>query len=513
MKNRLMNKFLPLLLVSLSFLLFNTTRSIAQCPPHNNIKAFRDTASLENLQIMAEKFSRCPQNKDTLGFLYYKLVFKSYRSSLFQAIEYTNKAIEAWDGVLADKHPKKLNVVSIQGAFYRKIKNYEQAEKSYKKAIKLLKSTTITEEDSLSLIEYHLQLANCRSDMGDYDAALDYTNIASDFAQQLYDKSSLARTYLVQSKQFLNKKDYEKTIDIATKGINLYSILAPNYNDISGFYINLGAAQYNMGDYTNALLNYTKALGFGKEADNKKNICTCYNNIGLIYTKKKDYKKAKSYFNKIINEQSLFCNDLAYNNLADVYKGQNQLVQAEEFYKKAIFEVSQQETSELNIQVIRYTLERIADKGALIESTQDLAQLYLQKTEKESLQKAQQLYYLLDDIIDAMRKEHYNAESKLFWRNTVHPIYEEAIAVSLDLEKQEEAFYFSEKSKAILLYDKVSENLLQVHLADSLQQKLNSIHQQIIFWERKNDEDIIQAKYRVRNVTRSFHFRETHQYD
>jgi hypothetical protein len=56
-----------------------------------------------------------------------------------------------------------------------------------------------------------------------------------------------------------------------------------------------------------------------------------------------------------------------------------------------------------------------------------------------------------DTLIDRMRKEHTEINSKLFWRENTHYFYEKAIEVSFKLKDVEKAFYFIEKSRAILL--------------------------------------------------------------
>jgi hypothetical protein len=70
-----------------------------------------------------------------------------------------------------------------------------------------------------------------------------------------------------------------------------------------------------------------------------------------------------------------------------------------------------------------------------------------------NLKKVQYFQLQADTLIDRMRKEHTEINSKLFWRENTHYFYEKAIEVSFKLKDVEKAFYFIEKSRAILLLD------------------------------------------------------------
>lgn len=77
--------------------------------------------------------------------------------------------------------------------------------------------------------------------------------------------------------------------------------------------------------------------------------------------------------------------------------------------------------------------------------------------EKKNLAKVQYFQLQTDSLIDLMRKEHTEINSKLFWRENTHHFYEKAIEVSFQLKDLEKAFYFIEKSRAILLLDALSD--------------------------------------------------------
>ena len=49
-----------------------------------------------------------------------------------------------------------------------------------------------------------------------------------------------------------------------------------------------------------ALLSYNEVASLFKKGDQSKNLATCYNNIGCIHLKKKDFKTQYKYFSRAI---------------------------------------------------------------------------------------------------------------------------------------------------------------------------------------------------------------------
>ncbi len=70
---------------------------------------------------------------------------------------------------------------------------------------------------------------------------------------------------------------------------------------------------------------------------------------------------------------------------------------------------------------------------------------------------ARRTYRLADFVIDLMRWEHRGQQSKLYWRETTHSLYEHAIDVCAALRDKAGAYYFIEKSRSVLLTDKLNE--------------------------------------------------------
>jgi CHAT domain-containing protein len=76
---------------------------------------------------------------------------------------------------------------------------------------------------------------------------------------------------------------------------------------------------------------------------------------------------------------------------------------------------------------------------------------------RPKLEQALRTYQLADQMIDRMRWEQSGQQSKLHWRRQTHALYERALETCYRLGNAEQAFYFFEKSRAVLLADKLNE--------------------------------------------------------
>ncbi|WP_461048937.1 CHAT domain-containing protein [Spirosoma arcticum] len=79
------------------------------------------------------------------------------------------------------------------------------------------------------------------------------------------------------------------------------------------------------------------------------------------------------------------------------------------------------------------------------------------KNNHQFLHNALETYRVADQIIDYMRWEHSGQESKLNWRNKTRGMYERAIETCYRLNDAGQAFRFFEKSRAVMLADKLNE--------------------------------------------------------
>ncbi|CAG5000536.1 hypothetical protein DYBT9275_02483 [Dyadobacter sp. CECT 9275] len=90
-----------------------------------------------------------------------------------------------------------------------------------------------------------------------------------------------------------------------------------------------------------------------------------------------------------------------------------------------------------------------------------------------------------DRLIDYMRREHSSNVSKLFWRKKTRDMYERAIEACYLLNDPVKAFYFFEKSRAVLLNDQLNELSARQQLSPAAKEKERSLFSRIADLQNK----------------------------
>lgn len=174
---------------------------------------------------------------------------------------------------------------------------FEHPDKAKQYAKRAISISTALENIRLQSISFRL-MGGIQTYQGEYDLSLIYTGHALDMALQINDSLLIANS--------LN---------------------------------NIGFNYYNLGNYSEAMENFLRALNIKKGPKNEYVIGYMKNNIGLIYLQLKKYTKAREYFNQAL-EVGLRSNDnntilYASNNLGFSYLAQGNYSKAEQFFKEA----------------------------------------------------------------------------------------------------------------------------------------------------------------------------------
>jgi CHAT domain-containing protein len=108
------------------------------------------------------------------------------------------------------------------------------------------------------------------------------------------------------------------------------------------------------------------------------------------------------------------------------------------------------------------SIRLVADKEQLLTLLQDKADTWLSYAEatgnnRQRLLQALETYRVADQMIDYMRWDQSAQESKLYWRHKTRGMYERAIETCYRLGDTDQAFRFFEKSRAVMLADKLNE--------------------------------------------------------
>lgn len=223
---------------------------------------------------------------------------------------------------------------------------------------------------------------------------------------------------------------------------------------------------------------YKKSLFYFQEAFNKEQAngntivgWTILNNIGyFIYYLNYNldsalyyYRKALAIKNKDASQDKLYALESlnTLNSIADVFVRKGLFDSAFRYYQLAfdqikpganedlVFKISQDELNGFG--KIRYLTNLFISTGTAYH------QYYRATGDVKALQKAIHIYKLTDGLLDRIKAGQVETESKLFWRGDIRRLYEQAIQASFSNNNIAEAFYFFEKSRAVILNDQLNE--------------------------------------------------------
>lgn len=344
----------------------------------------------------------------------------------------------------------------------------------------------------------------------------------------------IAISALADKTQYVfNKGEYEDCIKNATLG---EEILAknnqiPNNIGRSVFFINLkSGAIYLSGNLAAAeviLENKKTAL---EQAGETNNLAAIYDLLGLINNDRRYYEKSLDYFKRelktatatgenLYRAQSLvhigilyaknlnkheeglqYCiKALAYGDAIDslfIFKEMGNISVLQHNFKKAqsyfqqsynCFEQGFDENRILKNVILFPSFNLFQN---LFDVTNDKGNAYLQEfyftKDRTLLNKALKIFHVADLFLAKIKKDqHLQLKSNLVWRNTARSLYEHAIEACYASNNIEDAFYFFEKSRAVLLNDQIYE---QRWMTNDDIAKLAQVKKEILELERKLNE-------------------------
>src|SRR6266700_15791 len=241
-------------------------------------------------------------------------------------------------------------------------------------------------------------------------------------------KNYLGLTYSELAEVQEKTGHYDSAIYFANLSFLCYRDLKDNYSS-KQILNDIGESIYfrHLKNYDKALTSYRQALQYknnNKEykLEDSSETLKILGNIANIYVQKRMFDSAFNYFQYAFNQVKYGINETGV-----ILKNS-----PEEFiaYKKMPFLVS-----------------LVINKGdAYLEK-------YKSTQKTAELEDALRIYKLADIFFDKIRTEQSDIKSKLFWRKESRRLYEHAITACHSLVDTSFAFYFFEKSRAVLLND------------------------------------------------------------
>jgi CHAT domain-containing protein/tetratricopeptide (TPR) repeat protein len=441
---------------------------------------------------------------------------------------YSAKSIIRLESLLKEYAKTYSKEDSITAMMLHRLADFHRLGGDYQQAIALLQYS-IRINRSLQAGTNESYLANSYFNMGLYHSllgldedALKFYDSCLFFTQKYPEKSEEALyTYNKLSHFYGESGDFQRSIDLADYGLALSNgmisqqipmLLAQKSNALLGLgKIDLaeqnihkalsiqqnqqdaGTASFlystqaqvfkNRGQFSEAIANYEKAYQLNMQSNDAMNAISILNNLGLLYEESLgDPVKGLRYYQDALEMAKQMGNQnqigLVMNNLGTLFFYISEYSKAAEYYQKGLEELVGEDLGSLpfanpkaeklnslkNLQIL-YVLLR--NKGeSLMESYKS------ENQDKALLQAALETFHTADKVVDRMRWNQQAQTSKLYWRTRTKSMYEDALEVAFLLQDMESAFFFMEKSRAVLLNDRLSElGANQMLQADDLDRK------------------------------------------
>ena len=422
---------------------------------------------LQELLKHERNLSGCAAGIDTTdSYLYLRIGVMYYKKQDFhKAIEYTARAI----GLLNKLQTTRLANAAQKFKCYRNLMYYyeglgqiSERNKAIDSSIEIGLGSQLRDFELADA--FHQKIVNLFN-VGDYIRCIQYASMAEHLADQYGYRNAnivkqifswkinallLLKNYPEVARELKNKiAEYKRYQADAFTG-NLYNLWADYYLRIE----KIDSALYC---YKEGLaLNLKSGFSEGSEAS--------LGSIGYIYQKYiKDYDKALLNFFRAAQFADSNQSISIFNNIANVYLEKNQFDSAFFYYQRAFDQIAPG--------LDENGLLRKLNKEPLFEMAEHVVTLVLDKADAYLLQYRQSgndrllpnvlsTYKMADLILEKIKAQQFETESRLFWRSSIRRLYENAIFGCWLSGNAEQGYYFFEKSRAVLLDDQLKETQL-----------------------------------------------------
>ncbi|OUR98140.1 hypothetical protein A9Q86_13855 [Flavobacteriales bacterium 33_180_T64] len=398
-------------------------------------------------------------DQDKLAQIYHELLRSFYKKNIDFSIDYALKIKAISQSVDIIKNDFYLKNDKNLVYFYYKKGMYHKSVFHGQEFLKKYPIETVKQA-----VVYRV-LGNSYNELGDFNEAISHYNKAIFIFKEHQEIKEEGRTLInllrthVEIDNGLFKEDvFEllKRFDEISKECQF------SKNEILKKELNAGVFYDNIEDYKKAKIRYTKSLELSKELSDSLSICQSLINLGIVNRKEHEFKESRRLFNSAIPYTKYNSEKKAslYNNLADLYKEEKNYEQALIYYNNAITEFLQIKKTNvfdvLSIEAFNLIENKVDLLGYIIDKANLLLLIAEDEEQGKYLQLALKLYALSDQIVDVIYFESREDFSKLFWRKEASNFYLNATEIAYQLNDPKKAFYYIEKSKALLLLENIT---------------------------------------------------------
>lgn len=457
------------------FVLFDLTL-FAQCPDRaflwHRIIFLRDSSKvapekqLNELLGFQKSMDKCGYlNDSTYTFLLQRIGWLyTTKNDFANAILYTQKSI-----AIVDEHKNNtaINVSQSIKSYFNLYLMYDSLKIETKKIA--ASDSCITHAISLQTgYDYALGalkfLVPLLFNKGDYFRCVDYANLAESLVATISttnlerEENSLEYfAWKINALVFLKRtdearKELIKKMDFAVQNKAVY-LLGTLYG-LYAFVVRDEGKPLKAIDYYKKCFTYNYRINF------RRGCAAALNNIAYTYSfYLNQNRKATSYLFKALKYADANEALNIYDNIANIYAKGKKYDSAFFYFQKAFDELGTgfsekdivRKSFASDIEISEYLSGLVLDKAAAYLSW------YKATGIKQGLDSAINIYRITDQYLDKIKWVQSDIQSRLFWKSNNRRLYEQAIEACYLKKDIDQAFYFFEKSRAVLLNDQVNE--------------------------------------------------------
>jgi CHAT domain-containing protein/tetratricopeptide (TPR) repeat protein len=443
----------------------------AQCPvpseirhSYDSLMALPNELQINALQNLRQVCDRCKYNQDsTYAQIWHRLGALAYLQADYKtALTYTQRAIAINARKRPDTSPSFLaksyfNLAKI----YLDQQNERQARLAFQHFV-VLASPYPERFELVSMAYWHLTNLFFRE--SDYQKAIRQAELGALFSKLINRPDLMAANLTGKANCLKEMGDFKQSLMIMKQVIQLFGKKPRPSVELANAYGATASVLIRLNRFPEALSSYDQAYQIHQQIQNPYGLSQVTSNIGFLYDNYlKDYDKALLFYRKALETiaDDQYGRVRIISNIGEVYWRKKNYQTALQYFQTALDTLhfdDRQKPATLT-QTIRLT----PYKEYLLAIIQNKADTWLDyaqsrpRNHRPFLQEALKRYQIADQMIDIMRFEQAGQQSKLYWRQKTHSMYERAIETAYRLNDSEIAFHFFEKSRAVLLSDKLNE--------------------------------------------------------
>jgi CHAT domain-containing protein len=387
-----------------------------------------------------------------------------------QALINHERALNVRRARLGQQHGKVAESYKGVGeVYFFSLRDYKRANLNFVKSIEITEKQAI--QDPYQLYSGYFNLSRVNRRLGDMDKALTYAFKAYSVINANPDYHSyLDRCYTLLGDVYYSRTDYSKSVEylskgieqsIATEGKNNYALIAK--------YTNLGVSLTQMPDFKGAFRSFRESARIFRlhEHHNSDLLRNNFLFMGWSQQKSGQMDSARIYFMKSLSLQlgdygvKHIKTSEVYDYLANLFKETKQLDSAASYAQRSLIAAIPEfdeknifKNPEISNIADRYDLFlKFATKGSI------LLELYKSNSSQiKYLGSALNSFRVADELMERNRNSYQGEDSKLFFADHYHAIYQKAIETTFLLFQKSQnesycsqALMFMEKNKAYLL--------------------------------------------------------------